>query len=567
MKKLFKNRFPWPKVHDSPFRVRNNNTFIVLILILILSFIVRVFGYNWDGQSSFHPDERMIGFVVDRLDWDFQNFFSPISKMNPNFFAYGSFPIYLLWIIRQIVEILSGSKLTFDNLLNLGRIVSACFDTITVLLIFLLTKKLFGNKKLIALLAAFSYSISVLPIQLSHYFAVDTVLTCGIMLSIYLATVAVKTKNLLFLLLLGGCIGTTVATKITGGLVILPIVFYLFYSEKRGYVEKSFSILTVLLTGLLAFFITMPYVLIDWTNFWEQISQQSKLYSDAYVFPYTLQYVGTLPYLYFLKNIFLWGIGPIAGCFGLLGLAVFVKKMFQRKIQVSLISMMILFFAIIYFAYMGFSQVKFMRYMLPIYPMIAISVGAGIFAALSKINRGAKPYMFCIIFAALIFYPMSFINTYTLLDTRSQATNWILKNIPKGSKIATEHWDDRVPIIDNGTYNFLELKLYDQPDDSKKWETINKQLLESDYLVIASNRLYKPIQKLTGCNLYKTCYPIASKYYEDLFSNRSQYKKIAEFSSHPKVPLLNLIIDDAKSDESFNVYERPTIMIFKKDEE
>ena len=546
---------------------KKNNIFAWLIFILLLSFSLRVFDINWDGQFSFHPDERMIGFVVDKLDWDFQNFFSPKSGLNPNFFAYGSFPIYFLWIIRQAVEILIGSKLNFDELLNLGRIISACFDTVTVLLIFLLSKKLFGNKNQIALLAAFIYSISVLPIQLSHYFAVDTILTCGIMLSIYLSTVAVKTNGLFFLLLLGACIGITVATKVTGGLVILPIVFYLFFSEKRGYIEKSLRILTVVLTVLLVFFIAMPYALIDWTNFWEQISQQSKLYSDAYAFPYTLQYVGTLPYVYFLKNIFLWGIGPVAGCFGILGFVVFIKKMFQRKIQISLISMVILFFAIIYFAYMGFSQVKFMRYMLPIYPMIAILAGAGVFAVLSKINRKAKPYIFCIIFAALIFYPISFMNTYTPLNTRSGATNWILKNIPKGSKIAIEHWDDRVPITDNGTYSFLELKLYDQPDDRKKWEAIDKLLAESDYLVIASNRLYKPIQKLTECNLYKTCYPIASQYYKNLFSGKSQYEKIIEFSNHPMVPLLNLIIDDTKSDESFSVYERPTIMIFKKDEE
>ena len=28
--------------------------------------------------------------------------------------------------------------------------------------------------------------------------------------------------------------------------------------------------------------------------------------SDAYIFPYTLQYVDTTPYIYYLKQIFLW---------------------------------------------------------------------------------------------------------------------------------------------------------------------------------------------------------------------------------------------------------------------
>jgi hypothetical protein len=112
-------------------------------------------------------------------------------------------------------------------------------------------------------------------------------------------------------------------------------------------------------------------------------------------------------------------------------------------------------------------------------------------------------------------------------------------------------------------YNFQELTLYDQPDNDLKWSILSQKLKSSDYLVIASNRLYVPIQKLSDCSKYKVCFPISSNYYRNLFSGKSEFKKIAEFTSYPTVPFLNLRIDDSQADESFTVYEHPKIMIFK----
>ena len=41
---------------------------------------------------------------------------------------------------------------------------------------------------------------------------------------------------------------------------------------------------------------------------------------NAFVFPYTLQYVGKLPYIYELKNVFLFGIGPLISFFAFIGI-------------------------------------------------------------------------------------------------------------------------------------------------------------------------------------------------------------------------------------------------------
>ena len=77
--------------------------------IVVLGFLLRIYGLDWDQGNSFHPDERQILFHVTALSWprSFAQFLDPISSpLNPHFFAYGSFPLYLLaWLGSMLVHI------------------------------------------------------------------------------------------------------------------------------------------------------------------------------------------------------------------------------------------------------------------------------------------------------------------------------------------------------------------------------------------------------------------------------------------------------------------------------
>lgn len=170
----------------------------------------------------------------------------------------------------------------------------------------------------------------------------------------------------------------------------------------------------------------------------------------------------------------------------------------------------------------------------------------------------------CFIFIFL--WTFAFINMYSTKTTRIQASEWIYAYIPRGSTLAVEHWDDRVPVYDPGHYIYEEMTLYERPDDEIKWQGLKQKLERTDYIVIASNRLYMPLQKLKDCEKYVSCYPKTAAYYEQLFKEELGFKKVAEFSSYPRIPLgpwTFEIIDDT-ADESFTVYDHPKIMIFRK---
>ena len=246
----------------------------------------------------------------------------------------------------------------------------------------------------------------------------------------------------------------------------------------------------------------MPYAFLNWQRFVADISTQLKMNSDPYVFPYTLQYVDTKPYIYHLKNIFFWGAGPTLSLLALTGLIILVLKI-KTKLKKYPEIVFFLAYYLSYFLLIGKSAVKFMRYLLPLYPAIVILAGflLAIEIKKEKEKKACKALSYSLIFIHLI-YTYMFLSIYSKPNTRIQATEWILKNIPQGKTLAVEHWDDRLPLYGNEKYNFVELTLYDQPDNLYKWKMIQNKLWEADYIIIASNRLYTPIQKLSDCTKY-----------------------------------------------------------------
>jgi hypothetical protein len=183
-----------------------------------------------------------------------------------------------------------------------------------------------------------------------------------------------------------------------------------------------------------------------------------------------------------------------------------------------------------------------------------------------KTKKPAVLYTICaFLFAFFLTWPFSFEHIYTQNNTRYTATQWINQHIAAGQTIAIEHWDDGLPLAGQEKYLIQTLALYD-PDTPEKWSTVKNQLEQTDYIVIASNRLYTPLQKLTKCVKLPAgrCYPQTTAYYQRLFAGQLGFQKVAEFTDYPTVPLLNLPIDDQSADESFTVYDHPKVMIFKK---
>jgi len=583
--------------------IRRFSSHAALTLILILAFLLRMYGINWDSGYHFHPDERMLIMVTERIEF--------FSQLNPDFFNYGSLPVYILAAVAQIGQNFTKIPLdTYDGLLPVGRVLSLIYDLGVVVMIYKIAQLLF-KKRSPAAWAAFFYAVAFFPIQNSHFFIVDTFLNFFITLLLYLILLYQKKPSIRTIVFMGIVYAAALTTKVTP-VIFSPLLLLVFLLPKTYHenfftkigelfhkdrlktsggilLKKRIAVLSIFActTALFSFFF-MPYGFIEWQRFLKDILLQVRMNSDPYVFPYTLQYIGTLPYLYYLENLFLWGLGPVLSTFSLTGICIFIVKMihgsFLRKRTIKetltriLQSPFTLFFLfyLLYFVIIGKSAVKFMRYMLVMYPFFVVMAGYGVSVILglyrphngfltkaSMLPKLALSVSF-ICFSLLWTWP--FLNIYSTKSTRIAATEWINNAVPVGATIAVEHWDDRVPIYDYGKYQYEELTLYDIPDNDVKWDILNRKLERSDYIVIASNRLYIPLQRLQECDEHGRCYPLTGEYYRKLFANESGYVKVAEFTAYPRLQIGNwqLQIIDDHADESFTVYDHPKIMVFKK---
>ncbi len=507
------------------------NKRFLLILVLVAAAALRLYGINWDQGFHLHPDERMLIMVTEKI-----NLF---TNLNPDFFNYGSLPIYLLRIISP-----TGN---YDSLLLVGRALSVGFDLLTIIFIYKIAHLLFKDEK-VSFFSALIYALTFFAIQNSHFFVVDVFLTTFTTILIYLLLLYFKSPSVKKTVLVASVFAAMLAIKFTAiifyPIILVVIVWKLF----KNFRQLIVSLFIFHVSFVICHFLFMPYAYIDYQKFFSDVQQQLQMNSNPYIFPYTLQYVYTTPYLYYLKNIFLWGLGPIIAFLSVIGLF----RMLRTKCQDCIPKFLFLIFYFFYFLIVGHSSVKFMRYMLPLYPFLAILAGFAI-ARLHKFNK----ILSAAVLIGVVFWTGIFMNIYAQPNTRVSATNWILKNIPAGSTLAIEHWDDRLPIFGGENYQYQEMTLYDQPDDDSKWAVLNDKLKKTDYIIIASNRLYVPLQKLADCKRYKVCYPKTAEYYRRLFDGQLGFKKVAEFLVTP------LFINDQSADESFTVYDHPKIMIFK----
>ncbi len=545
--------------------------FLPLILILILAFIFRFYGLNWDSGHHLHPDERFLTMVLTaiKIPKNLATYLNPqISPLNPynagyNFFVYGTLPLNLTKIVGETLNL--NNYGTFNLV---GRALSAIFDIGTVFLLFIIGQKLFNRRT--GLLTSFLYTIMVLPIQLSHFFTTDPFLNFFLLLSFYFLILILKNKyhqKNSIAIALAISFGLALACKISALYFspIIALVFIItFFRNKNKKLKLVIAGLLFIIFSALTFRLSQPTAFstknfLNWRpnpQFVKNLKELQHFSDPESWFPPSVQWKDTTPIIFPLKNLILWGLGlPL----GVLFLIAFIKNIInlcQKNIPLLLAHLWI----IILLIYQGSQFTKTMRYFLPLYPYIALITAT--FTINSKILK--KKYFKALFFFLLFIYPLSFLSIYSRPITRLTASRWIYQNIPAGSTLATEHWDDGLPLNIPGhlasDYPNQSLALYGS-DTTQKWQEINRQLDLADYIILSSNRLYGSIPR------NPKHYPQTTQYYQDLFAGNLDFTQVAQFASRPCFPPIGkslFCFPDDNAEEAFTVYDHPKVLIFKK---
>ena len=558
---------------------RSNTLFwSALLIILIFGAVIRFYGISWDEGFSYtpHPDERAILMKVREISFppfhDLGSLFDPEkSSWNPKWFPYGSFPIYVLKLVGEIFSKISGQEI--HDLRDLGRFISVIADLGTILGIAMLGRSAFSNR--VSILAAGLISISVIHIQLAHFFAFDTFLAFFCVWSLFFLLKVLRTGKTSASVIAGILIGLGLASKISimpilGAYVFAHLIHAFTISSARSIVKESIiaRMLTSAVWGLIALVITFvlvePYAILDWDRFTHDIKEQANMVRRISDYPYTRQYIETTPYLYQLIQLGRWGLGwPLvvlslvgvgwACCKGISPRAsllfiflsmiipatilIFNNSIFYLVIAMAItfgcllvtsffrnesgrVSMLLLSWIIPYVLITGSFDVKFIRYSLPFIPLTTLFASAFLvhWATSKSIRKrftGVITLGITILITALC--AASLASIYSEKHTGVQASVWLNDNAPSGSHILKEHWEEGLPNL--SAFSIEELAIY-EPDDKFKIKRMSEKLASSDYLVIYSNRLYGTVTRLPDR------YPLMIGYYHALFTGQLGYEPV-----------------------------------------
>jgi len=519
----------------------------VFILILVAGFF-RFYNLNWDQGNYFHPDERNIANAVSQI-----NFF---SQLNPHFFAYGGFTIYLYRLAGDLLVSITKNVAWVSNWGNIdvvGRFFSALFSTLTIIPLYFLAKKI-SNKKT-ALLTTVLYAFTVGSIQVAHYAVTESLITLvGVSICLF-SIIILKKISILNTLILGTVSGIGIAAKTSAiSFLVMPLFSYVFSktSPKFEFKKNLIYAVSFLIITFVVFTIFSPFTFLDWKKFMESMTYESGVATGTLPVVYTLQFDHTIPYLFQIQNLF-WQVG-IDAIFCVLGFIFILFETIKKKNKDLLIFSI---FPLLYFLYVGSWHTKFIRYMVPIIPFLLIASSIFLLKIRSRFKRLGNLLIGITIFTTIA-WALAFFSIYTRTQTRIAASVWAYQNISSGAKILTEQWDDGLPVpvgqFSPSQYQITPLAMYDT-DNLNKISYLSYNLSSSDYIIFNSRRLYGTLIHLTDK------YPITSAYYALLFEGKLGYKEVAEFTSYPSI--LGFKINDDASEETFQVYEHPKVIIFK----
>lgn len=437
---------------------------VLLLYILLIGAFFRYIGIQWGDYQYLHPDERFLVWVgadiqpvgepstalgtppnITNNPWrasfgsafpDCQNwggyFDASCSPLNPNnrghaFYVYGTLPMFLT---RYMVQWIYGHT-GFNEMTMVGRVLSALVDLLSVVLVYVIGSRVFNKK--IGLLAAVFSAFTVLNIQQSHFFTMDTFSNFFTLLAMYYAvrvsleqreskavqqsdgessgayspeldngsqpqtllsrlTAIIKHPYFSLSIAFGIALGCAVSSKLNSAPVafVLPVAFGLVIWKKPAHERSRWLINAAIYLGLAAFVsilvfrIFQPYAFSgpgffglrpnpQWVS---NIKEQRSQAAGDIDFPPSLQWARR-PVWFSVQNMVIWGFGIPLGILAGLGFLWAGWRMLKGDWQQHVLLWL---WGGFYFVWQSLQFNPTMRYQMPTYPILAIYAGWALMA-------------------------------------------------------------------------------------------------------------------------------------------------------------------------------------------
>ncbi len=511
----------------------------LLTSIIILALFVRFLGLYPNFLN--HPDEPGIQVYAQKV---FLNIVRS-GNFDPESYKYGTLSFYLnalvyipitlaSYILDSLGSLIAPSVahkiLPFkEYVLNLGfekygslilwsqRAITALLGTFSVILIYLISKKLFG--KPVGYLAAIFLALAPLHVRDSHYVTTDVPSLFFVLLALFFMTDIYKSGKWNSYILSGLFIGiSTTVRYFPVALLAYPFACFLDQNKTKKWLLKIIIGSVFVLIGI---FIGLPFLFLnpnDKLLFQKDLEKFVLPWYSTSLSAYAVSLMGylvsfgkqTLPSLseliptryfpFFSSYIFFNAFGIIPSILAVVGTALMLFKYPKLFLFVMIIPL----FTFIYIT--SFLHLAYTRLAIPLIPFLAICAGITLTTLFNLIKRNAPHSVYILISIAILslslYYPLTqSVSSSFACNQKTvyqEARDWIAGNIPANSKIAVKTYI-AFPSID---YTVSEIKpdgnfsLEEVRDLGYDYAFINVGVLDGYYLYPFSQIYFVPPERL-----------------------------------------------------------------------
>lgn len=418
---------PWRESEAKPLSL------VWLFVIVALGCALRLYGIDFGLPAHFHPDEvpkvNALQRMVEQHSW------------NPQYFLHPSLLLYSTYGMNSLLHALGLVSDPFlQSAFLAGRLVSAVAGTLSIALTFEIGRRLFSRN--VGLLSAALLAVFPLHITCSRYLKEDALLTFCV-LSCVLATIVAVQSNRRWVLLIAGLLaGVTAGTKYSGILLAIvpasaPWLASRTWKPDRRWIGWAIAAVVI---APLGFFATTPYALLDHAKFLKDFAAESRHMQTGHT--NTIDPWSQLWMYHFYLSI-MPGMTPLIALAAVMGLGYLIRR--GRIEDLFIVSVALLF-------YLPAEYVKAKpapqpeRYIMPCLPFLALAL-AQFVSVVGRYLNGRVGVLLCslVILCAPLYRSVQL--AYDLnQDTRAQMADWMLANIPKGSKVLMD-WKPYCPQV------------------------------------------------------------------------------------------------------------------------
>lgn len=357
------------------------------LTLFFVGLILRLLGLGWglpnpDRAWSLHPDEAIVIFVSQQLN-------PAQGDFTPNFYNYGTLYLTLSRVGSDLFATYAPTK---DPTLMLaqahlaGRFLSVFAGAALVWIVWAVALRL--TRPIGAILAALLVACAPGLVMHSRFQTVDSLFTTLTFAGVAAAFFLMPGRNgeaarpaIKWAVIAGVLAGLAAGTKYTGILALLAPLAILTFEARAGRMTWMMAIRAGVYAGIaavLAFLISTPGVVTEQTAFLRDFRYEIEHTSEGH----GLVFIGTAPAaLYHFGNLTL-ALGLLGVLLGLYGLITAARK--EAWAVATLV-----FFGLFYFV-LARAEVKFVRYVFPLIPVLALGVAYAVTQWHEKGTFGAK---------------------------------------------------------------------------------------------------------------------------------------------------------------------------------